>query len=80
MFGPDILVTPVLNEDEHVTSAYIPQLHGEDVGWYDLWSGAEEHKMGVTELETTSYQISARLKAGSIIPTLVRPHPYRNLL
>ena len=71
MFGPDILVTPVLNEDEHVTNAYIPPLYGGDVGWYDLWSGAEEHNVGVIELETTTYQISAHLKAGSIIPTLV---------
>ena len=71
MFGPDILVTPVLNVNEHVTTAYIPPLHGGDVGWYDLWSGAEEHSSGVTDLETTTYQISAHVKAGSIIPMLV---------
>ena len=71
MFGPDILVTPVLNVNEHVTTAYIPPLHGGDVGWYDLWSGAEEHRSGVTELETTTYQISTHVKAGSIIPMLV---------
>ena len=71
MFGPDILVTPVLNANEHVTTAYIPPLHGGDVGWYDLWSGAEEHRSGVTDLETTTYQISTHVKAGSIIPMLV---------
>ena len=71
MFGPYILVTPVLNEDEYVTNAYIPQLYGGDVNWYDLWSGAEEHKRGVTELETTTYQISAHIKAGGIVPALV---------
>ena len=71
MFGPDILVTPVLNVNEHVTTAYIPPLHGGDVGWYDLWSGAEEHRSGVTDLETTTYQISTHVKAGSIIPMLV---------
>ena len=71
MFGPDILVTPVLNVNEHVTTAYIPPLHGGDVGWYDLWSGAEEHRSGVTDLETTTYQISTHIKAGSIIPMLV---------
>ena len=31
MFGPDILVTPVLNEDEYITNAYIPELHGGDI-------------------------------------------------
>ena len=71
MFGPYILVTPVLNEDEHITNAYIPELHGGDVNWYDLWSGAEEQKSGVAELETTTYQISAHIKAGSIVPILV---------
>ena len=71
MFGPNILVTPVLNENEHVTEAYIPQMYGGDVGWYDLWSGAEEFKTGVAELETTTYQILAHVKAGSIIPMLV---------
>ena len=72
MFGPDILVTPVLDEaDEHVIEAYIPPSYGGNEGWYELWSGAEQTDMGVTQLETTIYQISAHLKAGRIIPTLV---------
>ena len=72
MFGPDILVTPVLDEaDEHVIEAYIPPSYGGNEGWYELWSGAEQNDMGVTQLETTIYQISAHLKAGCIIPTLV---------
>ena len=79
MFGPNILVTPVLNKDEHVTNAYIPPLYGGDVGWYDLWSGAEEKNVGLTEIEATNYQISAHLKSGSIIPTLVSSlQIYRN--
>ena len=71
MFGPNILVTPVLNANEHVTDAYIPQMYGGDVGWYDLWSGEEEQNTGATVLETTTYQIFAHVKAGSIIPMLV---------
>ena len=67
MFGPDILVTPVLDHNAHTVDAYIPP----STVWYDLWSGEEETNIGVTEIETSIYQISAHVKAGSIVPTLV---------
>ena len=52
MFGPDILVTPVLNVNEHVTTAYIPPLHGGDVGWEAFThfpSASKVHSMYVSQ-------------------------------
>ena len=66
MLGSSILVSPILEPDTAKIAAYFPQ----DFIWYNLWSGTKVTS-GLTELETSVFQIPAHLKCGSIISTLV---------
>jgi alpha-D-xyloside xylohydrolase len=65
MFGPSLLVAPVLESGVQQWSVYAPPTPG---GWFDWWT---ENKVGggkATSLEAPLAKIPLLVKAGSIIP------------
>ena len=64
MFGPDILVSPVLAEHATSRSVYLPA----GAAWYDFWTG-ERTAGGVTVTEAAPLEhIPLSIRAGSILP------------
>jgi alpha-D-xyloside xylohydrolase len=64
MFGPSILVSPVLKENATHRSVYLPTAPA----WYDFWSGTSLSGSRDIEAEAPIDRIPLYVPAGSIIP------------
>ena len=64
MFGPAILVNPVLKQDATHRTVYLP----DSPAWYDFWSGASVKGGQEVEAEAPLERIPLYVRAGSIIP------------
>jgi alpha-D-xyloside xylohydrolase len=64
MFGPSILVSPVLKQDATHRTVYLP----ESPLWYDFWSGASVKGGEEIEAEAPLDRIPLFVRAGSIVP------------
>jgi alpha-D-xyloside xylohydrolase len=64
MFGPALLVNPVLKQDATHRTVYLP----ESPAWYDFWSGASLKGGQEVEAEAPLDRIPLFVRAGSIIP------------
>lgn len=64
MFGPSILVNPVLKENSTHRSVYLP----ESKVWYDFWTGASEEGSREVDAEASLERIPLFVRAGSLIP------------
>jgi len=64
MFGPAMLVSPVLKERTTQRAVYLPF----GTGWYDFWTGAKAE--GGTEMNSAApiERIPLHVRAGSILP------------
>ena len=65
MFGPSILVSPVLKPNVTKWDVYLPE---NKAGWYDFWSGENKSGGQTVRAEATIDKIPLFVKAGSIIP------------
>jgi alpha-D-xyloside xylohydrolase len=64
MFGPAILVNPVLKQDATRRTVYLP----DSPLWYDFWSGASVKGSREVEAEAPVDRIPLFVRAGAIIP------------
>jgi alpha-D-xyloside xylohydrolase len=64
MFGPSILVNPVLRQNTTHRTVYLP----ESPIWYDFWSGATVEGLREIEAEATLDRIPLFVPAGSLLP------------
>jgi alpha-D-xyloside xylohydrolase len=64
MFGPDLMVSPVLKENATARSVYLP----ESPGWYDFWTGASTKGSQDIQAEAPPDRIPVYVRAGSILP------------
>ena len=64
MFGPAILVNPVLDEHAVQRSVYLPDAPN----WYDFWSGLKIKGAQRIEAESLLDRIPLFIRAGSILP------------
>jgi alpha-D-xyloside xylohydrolase len=64
MFGPSILVNPVLQQDATHRMVYLP----ESPKWYDFWSGASVEGSREIEAEAPLDRIPLFVPAGSLLP------------
>ena len=65
MFGPSLLVAPVLDAGVTTAHVYAPQVKG---GWYDWWSGKRVPGGAEATLDAPVEKIPVLVKAGSILP------------
>lgn len=66
MFGPDILVAPVIEEDVDSRTVYLPS----GAKWTDVWSDKEHEGGQKIEVEAPLDQIPLFLKNGASLPVL----------
>jgi alpha-D-xyloside xylohydrolase len=64
MFGPSILVNPVLKPDATQRTLYLP----ESAAWYDFWTGAATKGSREIQAEAPLDRIPLYIRAGSILP------------
>ena len=64
MFGPAILVNPVMKQDATHRTVYLP----ESPLWYDFWTGASVKGSREVEAEAPLDRIPLFVRAGSIVP------------
>jgi alpha-D-xyloside xylohydrolase len=64
MFGPSILVSPVLKQDANHRPVYLPA----SPAWYDFWSGARTEGEREIEAAAPLDRIPLYIRAGSILP------------
>ena len=64
MFGPAILVSPVLQADASRRTLYLP----ESPAWYDFWTGASEKGGREIDAGAPLDRIPLYVRAGSILP------------
>ncbi len=64
MFGPSILVSPIIEESATRRSVYLP----DSPAWYDFWSGKRVDGNGVIEADAPLDRIPLYVRAGSILP------------
>jgi alpha-D-xyloside xylohydrolase len=64
MFGPSVLVNPVLKQDTTHRTVYLP----DSPLWYDFWSGASVMGAQEVDAEAPLDRIPLFVRAGSIIP------------
>jgi alpha-D-xyloside xylohydrolase len=64
MFGPSVLVNPVLKQDATHRTVYLP----DSPLWYDFWSGASVKGAQEVDAEAPLDRIPLFVRAGSIIP------------
>jgi alpha-D-xyloside xylohydrolase len=64
MFGPDLLVAPVLHEGERERSVYLP----EDTAWIDAWTGEEFEGEQTVTADAPLERIPLYLRAGATLP------------
>jgi alpha-D-xyloside xylohydrolase len=65
MFGPSILVAPVVKPTVNRWEVYLPEYKA---GWYDFWTGDKVAGGQTLSVEATIDKIPLFVKAGSIIP------------
>jgi alpha-D-xyloside xylohydrolase len=64
MFGPSILVSPVLKQDATHRTLYLP----DSPKWYDFWTGAATKGSQEVEAEAPLDRLPLYIRAGSILP------------
>jgi alpha-D-xyloside xylohydrolase len=64
MFGPAILVNPVLKADASKRNVYLPAA----AAWYDFWTGEAVHGGQEIEADAPLDRIPLYVRAGSILP------------
>jgi alpha-D-xyloside xylohydrolase len=64
MFGPDLLVNPVLKPNATKRSVYLPA----SPAWYDFWSGKSIAGRGEIEADAPLDRMPLFVRAGSILP------------
>jgi alpha-D-xyloside xylohydrolase len=64
MFGPALLVSPVLKQDATQRAVYLP----ESPAWYDFWSGASLKGHQEIEADAPLDRIPLFVRAGSVVP------------
>jgi alpha-D-xyloside xylohydrolase len=64
MFGPDLLVSPVLTEHATSRSLYLP----EGTSWYDFWTGERTAGGASITVPAPLDRIPLAVRAGSILP------------
>ena len=64
MFGPALMVNPVMREGATQRDVYLPA----SPVWYDFWTGDRVAQRGWTEAEAPLEQIPLYVPAGSIVP------------
>ena len=64
MFGPAILVSPVLQPDATRRTLYLP----DSPAWYDFWTGASQKGGREIDADAPLDRIPLYVRAGSIIP------------
>lgn len=67
MFGPSLLVAPVVNEGINSQDIYFPKVQG---GWYDFWTGKLISSSGWKKEAVTLDHIPVFVKAGTVLPLL----------
>ena len=65
MFGPSLLVAPIVEEKPAKWNVYLPQYKA---GWYDFWTGQRMLGGQVIEYPVTLEHIPLFVKAGTILP------------
>jgi len=65
MFGPALLVAPVLGEGATRWPVYAPVSAG---GWYNFWTGTPVAAGNTTDIDSPLEQIPVLVRAGSIVP------------
>ncbi|EGF90007.1 alpha-xylosidase [Asticcacaulis biprosthecium C19] len=65
MFGPGLLVAPVLEPGATQWPVYLPPSPG---GWYDLWSGAHRSGGETHQVPSPLAQIPVHVRAGTVLP------------
>jgi alpha-D-xyloside xylohydrolase len=63
MFGPSLLVTPIVEHNPRQWNVYLPITTG---GWYDFWNG-KKLTCGETSVVSSANHIPVFVKAGSIL-------------
>jgi len=64
MFGPSILVSPVLEPSASRRTLYLP----ESQAWYDFWTGASQTGGRTIDADAPLERIPLYIRAGSILP------------
>jgi len=64
MFGPDILVSPVLTQGATSRTLYLPA----GTRWYDFWTGKRDEGGAEVNVEAPLDRIPLAVRAGSILP------------
>jgi alpha-D-xyloside xylohydrolase len=64
MFGPDLLVSPVLKSNATRRNVYLPDAPA----WYDFWSGKSITSPGEIEADAPLDRMPLFVRAGSILP------------
>ena len=64
MFGPSLLIAPVVEPSIEKWKVYFPQ----SAGWYDLWTGSFVATSGWKYVPVTKEYAPAFVKAGTILP------------
>lgn len=65
MFGPSILVTPVVKSGIERMKVYLPEY---PAGWVDFWNGASYKGGETVDVDIDLTKIPLFVKAGSILP------------
>jgi alpha-D-xyloside xylohydrolase len=65
MFGPSLLVAPVLAPGVKTWDVYLPENRA---GWYDFWTGKKTIGGQIVKVNSPIEQIPLFVKAGSILP------------
>lgn len=65
MFGPALLVAPVLEPNVTTWPVYLPRTPG---GWFDLWSGVHRAGGEIHQVPSPLSQIPVHVRAGTVLP------------
>jgi alpha-D-xyloside xylohydrolase len=65
LFGPSMLVAPVVSPNVNVWNVYLPE---NKAGWYNFWNGEKVAGGQTVSAEATIDKIPLFVKAGSVIP------------
>jgi alpha-D-xyloside xylohydrolase len=68
LFGPEILVNPILTPDAKTRSLYLPQNPGAKSVWYDFWTGNRLNGGRTIEASAPLDRIPLFVRAGSMLP------------
>lgn len=65
MFGPSLLVAPVVEPGKTSWPVYLPHSPG---GWFDFWSGAHRDGGRLHQVPSPLSQIPVHVRAGTVLP------------